>query len=261
MQAAQKTVIYKDVKEVVGDKQMLIPMIITPLIMMMVLPAVLMIGAKFGVSGINGMDIMLKRLSRQLLHLNSSQMIIEIGVNYIFPALFLLIPIMSSSIIAASSFVGEKERKTLETLLYTPINIKELFTAKIIGAIIPSYAVALLSVIVFGIIVNIGGWYYFGKLIFPNVKWVLLIIWVAPAVTVLGVFFMVMISAKADTFQEAQQSSVFIVLPVIFLLIGQATGLFFLNEFMLICIGSVIYCIDCILIKNAAKKFVLEKLI
>lgn len=104
MQAAQKAVIYKDVKEVVGDKQMFIPMAVVPLIIIIIIPALLMIEAKFGVSGINGMDIMLKRLSREMPHLNSSQMIIEIGVNYIFPALFLIIPIMSASIIADSSF-------------------------------------------------------------------------------------------------------------------------------------------------------------
>ena len=46
---------------------------------------------------------------------------------------------MISSVVAASSFVGEKERKTLESLLYTPIDIASLFWGKLLSAFIPAY--------------------------------------------------------------------------------------------------------------------------
>lgn len=39
----------------------------------------------------------------------------------------LMIPVMASSVMAASSFVGEKEKHTLETLLYSPLSLKQLF--------------------------------------------------------------------------------------------------------------------------------------
>lgn len=261
MKTSQKALIYKDIKEITGDKQVLLPMIMVPLIMMIILPSVLMIGAKYGVSGINGMDLMIERFSNMLTFKDKSQFIVELGVNYMFPALFLLIPVMSSCIIGASSFVGEKERKTIETLLYTPMSVRELFISKVIGTAIPAYAVALVSVAAFGIVVNIGGWFYFEKLIFPNLKWIILIIWVTPAVTLLGISFMVIVSAKAHTFQEAQQMSVLIILPVIMLMIGQITGLFLLNSLVLVILGAAVYIIDYILIGNAADKFVPEKLL
>lgn len=261
MKASQKAMIYKDIKEITGDKQVLLPMLIVPLLMMIVLPAGLMIGARFGVTGINGMDLMMKRFSSFLPYKNQSQFIVELGVNYMFPVLFLLIPVMASCIIGASSFIVEKEKKTIETLLYTPMTIRELFVSKVLGTLVPSYAVALISALFFGIIVNVGGWFYFEKLIFPNVKWIILIIWVAPAATLLGISFMVLISAKAHTFQEAQQMSGLIVLPLIMLLIGQMTGLFMLNSLVMIILGAALYIIDIILIKNAVNKFIPEKLL
>jgi hypothetical protein len=113
----------------------------------------------------------------------------------------------------------------------------------------------------FGIVMNIGGWMYFGKLVFPNLKWLILILWVSPAVTLMAINLMVLISAKANTFQEAQQMSGLIIIPVILLLLGQLGGLFILNEMILIGLGAVIFIIDYILMKKSSKGFVPEKLI
>ena len=39
---------------------------------------------------------------------------------YLFAPMYLIVPMMVSAVIAADSFVGERERKTLEALLHTP---------------------------------------------------------------------------------------------------------------------------------------------
>ncbi|ODM27860.1 ABC transporter permease subunit [Acetivibrio mesophilus] len=261
MKAVQKAIIYKDIKEIISNKQTLVPMIVVPLIIMVVLPAGLMVAAAYGEGTLNGMDEIIKIIKDTFIYENESQLIVELAVNYMFPNLFLLIPIMASSIIAASSFVGEKERKTMESLLYTPMSIKQLFTAKVIGTAIPAYIISLMCFVVFGIIVNIGGWFYFGRLIFPNLKWIILVLWVTPAVTILAIAIMVIVSAKAETFQDAQQMSGFIVVPVILLFVGQVSGLFMLNTLILLAAGAVLYVADYILIKVASGKFMPEKLV
>ena len=48
------------------------------------------------------------------------------------PPFFLFVPIMASSVMAASSFVGEKEKHTLETLLYSPLSLRQLFQSKVL---------------------------------------------------------------------------------------------------------------------------------
>ena len=58
-----------------------------------------------------------------------AEQISYIFLNYTFVPLFMIIPVMVASIIAANSVVGEKERKTLETLLYTPVTNREFLTA------------------------------------------------------------------------------------------------------------------------------------
>ncbi len=261
MKSAQKVMIYKDVKEVLGSSQLFLPMLIVPLVFVLILPIALLIGAQFGNSGINGMDQLIKIFAATTSFDNDAQLLVYIGVNYLFPSFFLLIPIMAASILGASSFVGEKERKTLESLLYTPMSIRELFSAKVVGTFVPAYAVTLFSFIIFGIVVNIGGWFYFGKLIFPTLKWLIIILWLSPAVTLLGIIFMVLVSAKAATFQEAQQMSAFIVLPIILLVVGQSTGLFLLNEIILLTLGAMILIADYFLMGIATKKFSPEKLI
>ena len=54
--------------------------------------------------------------------------------NYILPMFFLIIPIMASSIMAASSFVGEKEKHTLETLFYAPLSMEQIFRSKVLAS-------------------------------------------------------------------------------------------------------------------------------
>jgi len=263
MNATQRAMIVKDIKEITGSKQMLIPMIVVPVVLMLLLPLALIVGARYGVSAINGMDYMVKALGgdSRFADLNQAQLFFQIGFNYLFPVFFLLIPIMSGSIIGAGSFVGEKEHKTMESLFYTPISIRELFNAKVLGTVVPAYAVTLISAVVFGIVMNIGGWLYFGKLVFPSIKWLILIFWVSPAVTILAIYFMVLMSAKANNFQEAQQMSIFIILPVILLLIGQISGVFILNEIILAGFGLLIFIVDYLLMRTAASRFVPEKLI
>ena len=261
MKSAQITIIKKDIKEILSSNQTMIPMIILPVIFAVIFPIGLLFAAQFGMKGVNGMDELIKIFGNLYKTHNDTQLIVEIMMNYMFPILFLLIPVMTTSIIGAGSFVGEKERKTMESLLYTPITLKELFIAKTVGVAIPAYLITLVSSIVFGIIMNIGGWIYFGRMIFPNLKWILLILWVCPAITILGLSLMVLISAKAKTFQDAQQMSGLIVLPIIFVLIGQMTGLFLLNEAILFGVGAFIYVLDYFLMRNATRTFVPEKLV
>ena len=52
-----------------------------------------------------------------------------------------------------------------------------------------------------------------------------MILWVAPAVAALGLACMVRVSARARTSQEANQLGGAVILPLIFLAVGQASGL------------------------------------
>lgn len=264
MNRNEKALIYKDINEITSSKRVIMPMTIVPLIMVVVIPLGILIGASFIGADSNmftKMAPLLKKLPSEYAAYTPAQLLIKITVNFMFPSYFLIIPIMCSGVIGASSFVGEKEHKTLESLLYTPISMEQLLRAKILGVFVPSYIVTLVSFIIFGIIFNVGGFIYFGGLIFPDVKWLIIILWISPAINLLSLVFTVMVSAKSETFQEAQQVSGLLVIPVILILVAQMTGVLLISKFVMLIGGGIIFIIDYLLIKKISSKFIPEKLI
>jgi ABC-type Na+ efflux pump permease subunit len=264
MNRNEKALIDKDIKEITSSKQVIMPMTIVPIILTVIVPLGLLITANFvgnDSSMFTKMAPLLKKLPYEYSTYTPAQLLIKVMINFMFPSYFLIIPIMCSGVIGASSFVGEKEHKTLESLLYTPISMEQLLRAKILGVFIPSYMVTLLSFVIFGIILNIGGFIYFGGLIFPDIKWLIIILWISPAINLLSLIFTVMVSAKSQTFQEAQQVSGLLVLPVILVLVGQMTGVLLLSNLVMFIAGGVLLILDYLLIKRISSKFIPEKLI
>ncbi|MHB9936840.1 ABC transporter permease [Clostridium sporogenes] len=264
MNRNEKALIYKDINEITSSKRVIIPMTIVPIVLIVIIPLTILIGANYignDSSMFTKIAPLIKKLPSEYKTYTPAQLLIKVTMNFMFPSYFLIIPIMCSGVIGASSFVGEKEHKTLESLLYTPISMEQLLRAKILGVFVPSYIVTLISFIVFGIIFNIGGFIYFGRLIFPDVKWLIIILWISPAINLLSLIFTVMVSSKSDTFQEAQQVSGLLVIPVILILVAQMTGVLLLSKVVMLIGGGVILILDYILIKRISSKFIPEKLI
>ena len=96
---------------------------------------------------------------------------------------------------------------------------------------------------------------------FLNWNWLVLVFLLAPATTVFGVIFMVLVSGKSKSYMESMQISGYIVLPLVLLFIGQFTGLFQLNAIILLVISLVMVVLDFVLYFVAAKMFTPEKLL
>ena len=174
---------------------------------------------------------------------------------YMLAPMFLIMPLMVSSILAADSFAGEKERKTLEALLYTPTTDRELFTAKLLGSWVAAIVVALLSFIVYAVMVNAAAWHSVGQIFFPNWMWIALVFWVTPAVAGLGLVVMVFVSVRAQGFQDAYQTGGLVVLPVLALMIGQISAVLYFSLGVVLIVGLVIWLIDVVLLWFASKGF------
>ena len=59
-----------------------------------------------------------------------------------FLILFLLTPVTGAMSLAAHAVVGEKQNRTLEPLLATPITTLELLVAKVLGALLPALGIS-----------------------------------------------------------------------------------------------------------------------
>src|SRR3546814_14716139 len=80
-----------------------------------------------------------------------------------------------------------------------------------------------------------------GRIFVPTQLWGVMILWVAPAVATLGLAVMVRVSARTHTTQEANQLGGAVILPLIFLAVGQSTGLLLVTLPIAVGIGAVIW--------------------
>lgn len=167
MKNAEKAIIKKDIRGITSNKRLFIPLWIVPLMMTVVLPSIFICAVHFATDDPDVMSL-LELLPESARTGNVELVIAGMIFNNILPAFFLMIPIMAASIMAASAFVGEKEKYTLETLLYCPLSVREIFRAKVLSSFLLSMFVSLVS---FAVILLVVG--QFAGVMLLNV-WILL---------------------------------------------------------------------------------------
>ena len=94
----------------------------------------------------------------------------------------------------------------------------------------------------------------------PTQLWLVMILWVAPAVATLGLAVMVRVSAPDRTSQEANQLGGAVILPLIFLAVGQSSGLLLATVPVAIAVGAVIWVVALLLVRGGAKRFTRDQL-
>jgi len=239
-------IIEKDLKIVLQSKSVAIPLIAVPLLVAGILPLLLGIVLR----GIDPSDVqqmlavLPPGLLQQMADLTPSQAMLSYMLVYFFAPLYLILPIMVSNVIAADSFAGERERKTLEALLYTPTSDGEILTAKLLAAWLPGVGIALLSFVLYAGVANVVAWPIMEQIFLPNAMWLVLVFWVAPAAAGLGLGTSVFVSARVNSLQSAYQIGSLIVMPVMGLIIGQISGVLYLDVSMVCLMGLGLWLID-----------------
>lgn len=255
------TVVRKDLKVVMQSRSVMLPIILVPLLILVVLPGVIVWIASHAdiesqLSDFQTfLDNMPASLTAELGALNDTQRIISLLVLYFFAPLYLIVPLMVASVIAADSFAGEKERKTLEALIYTPLTDMELFVAKMLAALIPAVTVSLVGFVGYGLVANVAAWSVMERIFFPNLTWLILVFWVSPAAAGVGLGTMVLVSSKVRGFQEAYQLGGMVVIPVVLLLLGQAAGVIYFSTGLAFALGLILWLVALGLLWYGVKSF------
>ncbi len=260
---AMRAIVRKDLKVVRQSKSVIMPLVIVPLLMLVLLPAIFgvaMTQAKMSESDLAETENLLEKfpqsLQDQFAQFDRMQdKMLYMGLVYIFAPLFLIVPLMTANVIAADSFAGEKERKTLEAVIYSPTTDTELYLAKVIPPWVSALAITFLSFVIYAVVVNIVAWPVMERVFFPTTMWVVLVLWVAPAAAGLGLGAMVLVSSRVSTFQEAYQLGGSVVLPVLMLLFGQVGGLLYFSVGVVLLVGLILWIITTIMLWYGAKTF------
>jgi ABC-2 type transport system permease protein len=242
----------KDWIEVSQNKYAWAPMLILPILFEMLLPLgiiLLMINLKMDPKTFVAdadLEIFFRAMPEsisQFLHPEQPvQFAITAILGYMLAPMFLMLPLMYSTTIAAESFAGERERKTMEALLYTSATDAELFLGKVMAAI-------------YTLILNLAPYSVFQRFWFPLPTWWPLIFWLSPALVLLGIAFTVLISEKVPTFLGAYQTSSMIVLLVVVLFVGQLSGVLYLSVNVGLLLGALLWVIAGILSFFAIRTF------
>lgn len=251
----------KDWKEIRQNRMAWLPALIVPLLFTLGAPLLILSLANLPEAGMGTSDtqalllLMPPAVTEQLAGLTGEQATIVLLLGFIYAPLFLIVPLIVASVFGADSIVGEKERKTLEALLYTPASDRELYLAKLLSSVVPAIALSWGSFILYSIVLNVAGAQLMGRIWFPLPHWFPLIFWVSPAVATLGMSVIVLVSSRVSSFTEAQQTSGLLALPIVALVVGQASGVLNLTVGVLLGIGTLIWLLDAVLIWLGVKQF------
>ena len=254
----------KDWLEVRRNWQIMLPIIIIPLIFCILLPSLILLipDPQSSTGEVGGLiSILPDAVRAEIAGFNANQTIAYLMLTFVFMPFFLLIPAMASSVISSDSFAGEKERKTIEGLLATPLTDGELMTGKMLVAFVPSMIVTILSFVAYTTIVDVLGFPLFGRFVLPTVNWMLAIFLLAPAVAVAGIAITVIVSARVKGFREAQQLSVLIIVPIMGLVVGQALGLLLLVPTVILILFAIFVAIDVVILKIGLSMFDREEIL
>jgi uncharacterized membrane protein SpoIIM required for sporulation/ABC-type transport system involved in multi-copper enzyme maturation permease subunit len=164
-------------------------------------------------------------------------------------------PISFSLVIALETFVGEKERKSLEPLLATPLSNTQLYLGKTLAAVIPPVLASCLGIGV-----------YLGSLSLtvnyrPSPILVLQIVLLTLAEALVMVSGAVIISSQTTSVRAANLLASFIILPMAFLVQGEAVVLFWSRYDVLWFILMVLIVSELILVRMGVRIFNREELL
>ena len=243
----------KDLGVALRTPAVTLPLLIVPAIIYLALPLGLILAARFAGGSMAAAELAeLERflsalpdaIQLQLTGLEPAARMVVLVLGYLLAPMFLVVPMMVASVLAADAFAGEKERGTLEALLHAPVSERVLFGGKLLAAWIPAVAVGAVGTGAYAIVATWAAWPLVGGPFLPAAVWIPLALWVGPAVALAGLATTVLVSARVRTFQEAYQLGGVVVVPVVGLVLAQATGVLVLDARLLLLIGAIVWALD-----------------
>lgn len=260
MKNTMYAIIKKDFRSVAANRRLFPVLLIVPLILTVILPSIFVFSICF--LPVDPDILKLLELIPQKAQLESLEhTLCGLILNYIFPVFFLMIPIMTASIMSASAFVGEKERHTLETLLYCPLTLQQIFQAKVLASFLLSMLVSLISFVSMLLVIETELYFLTDSILFPSVNWLVVILLVSPALSLIAVTLIVRGSAKAQSMEESQQAAIFLIIPLVLLVVGQFTGILLMSVWILLGLGIFCALLAWILLRKSMRRFTYEKLL
>lgn len=259
----------RELREIVRDYNLLLPIVFLPSLMAMLAGLTAFGSATGGSSAVSSAvtAVALQQFPegalRELAQMRAAdqQGLVGLLLKAIAIPLFWVIPVALTSAVAADSFVGEKERETLEPLLATPITNRSLFVGKLISAVVPAVLGTWLGVLLFSLFVALSRSPFYPPFLLSDADWAFSALVIAPLMATLAAGIAALISTRVSSYRAAYQLNGLVVLPVILVLIPQSVVLFVFSHNSLQVIATILAVLDLLVVFWAVNVFDRERLL
>jgi ABC-2 type transport system permease protein len=177
-----------------------------------------------------------------------------------FSNIFILLSMIVPSTIAAYSIIGEKSGHTLEPLLATPVRRWQLLSGKILAALLPAVLVTWVS----------GGLFIAELAVFTDANvvshvvtegWLIFFLVGTPLLGLIAVAVMTAISSRVNDTRTAQQLSIWAVVPIAGIILGELSGQFELSVTVAVVATLILIPVAILLTWGAAQLFQRETIL
>jgi ABC-2 type transport system permease protein len=247
----------KEIKEIVRNKTIWLPILIVTAIFSIAVPLVLILGGNSILSDEDTINFINKVFGQV-----DDPLKVLIGFALKQLLIFLLIlPAMVPNLIAPSSVIMEKENNTLEPLLATPLKTSELLMGKSLTALVPAFVISTINFIILTIVVDTAAFIKLGYAPLPTVEWVIVAFLLSPILSFILTMVSIIVSSKSTDIRSAQGIGAVIIFPI-YLTIGlQLAGFFLLNVTYLLIACLVLLAVCPLVLRLAVKIFDRENIL
>ncbi len=254
-----RTILYKEWEEVFKNKMVIFTISFMPLIFT-VLPLVIL--SVLNSSGtIEGSSADVPAQFMAICGNVPAKDCMQIYIMNQFMLMFMMMPLVIPTAIAAYSIVGEKTTRSLEPLLATPITTTELLVGKALAAAGPAIVISWASFFIFLLLMPLAGAtpglvrYVTGSV------WMMAVLIIGPLLAIAAVNLAVMVSSRVNDPRVAEQVAGVLIVPVLAVLFGQLAGLIVLNLAFITVSILIMIAVDIAMIYFGAKLFQRETIL
>lgn len=252
----------KELRELLSSRMLLVTVVLVPLVFGAIALGMAWLTGGIDTSHETSQDLgeLRQIMGPRIAHVTNLRDGLQIYMGEMGLMLVLLLPALLPPILAAQTLVREKQSRSLETLLVTPVRTWEIVLAKVIFCaglgVVPQWVIAALYYVIVG---NRCSDVALDALTAPG--WIVMVTIGSPLVAVLGVGLGVAVSSRAKDAQTAQQLAGMVVLPVVGLLMAQSVGVTSLDGVGALIFVGVVAVADTIVLALAISLFERETVV
>jgi ABC-type Na+ efflux pump permease subunit len=248
----------KELREILANKTLLASLASLPVVMVAVSLFVLF----SYVAGAN--DPAIEAIARyyvpNLKHGTGALTLIEVTVRNAV-GLFLVMPIFLPVIIASHAVAGEKERRTLEPLLATPLTAAELVLGKSLSAVVPAVGITWIAFAGFALGADLLTYPLLHRVMLPDRTFLFAVLILSPLLSFLGNCISVLISARVNDPRLAQSLAGLLVMPFFAVVALQFAGLLALGPVVYVSLAAGALIADVLMLRLAVALFDRDRLL